>query len=153
MYFSVSARKIRSLTSRCLCFFLSLTHHSSASEASMASANKQRASLSTADRNMIEPTTASPQSEAAILLHKIRHYIENHRQHIFYLLLFYSVCVAIFAERFYCKRVYDVIDIPVNPYLYEFCQCICISERIFLFILCTVLLLSDVHVRHSPCKH
>lgn len=33
----------------------------------------------------------------------VKHFIENYRQHIFFLILFYGVCVGLFAERFYCE--------------------------------------------------
>ncbi|XP_059143765.1 dual oxidase 1-like [Physella acuta] len=35
----------------------------------------------------------------------VKHFIENYRQHIFFLILFYGVCVGLFAERFYYYTV------------------------------------------------
>lgn len=36
---------------------------------------------------------------------RFRHFIENKRQHIFYLLLFFGITAVVFAERFYCKFI------------------------------------------------
>ena len=36
-------------------------------------------------------------------LKTMAHFIENNRQHIFYLVLFYGICLGLFTERFYCE--------------------------------------------------
>lgn len=36
-------------------------------------------------------------------MRRVKHFVENNRQHIFYLVLFFGICLGLFAERFYCK--------------------------------------------------
>lgn len=36
------------------------------------------------------------------------HFIENNRQHIFFLVIFFGITFALFAERFYCRLMYIV---------------------------------------------
>lgn len=36
---------------------------------------------------------------------QVKHFIENYRQHIFFMILFYGICAGLFAERFYYYTV------------------------------------------------
>ncbi|XP_052252760.1 dual oxidase 1-like isoform X3 [Dreissena polymorpha] len=38
-------------------------------------------------------------------MRRLKHFVENNRQHIFYLVLFYGICAGLFAERFYFYTV------------------------------------------------
>lgn len=40
-------------------------------------------------------------------LKTVAHFIENNRQHIFFLVLFFGICLGLFTERFYCKYEYN----------------------------------------------
>lgn len=44
----------------------------------------------------------------------IKHFIENFRQHIFFLILFYGIVFGLFAERFYCEYAYQLSCISVK---------------------------------------
>lgn len=48
-----------------------------------------------ADREKYSPIKAKMKTLA--------HWVENNRQHIFYLVLFFGIVIGLFAERFYCK--------------------------------------------------
>src|SRR6218665_1851681 len=65
---------------------------------------KERASGSRAKAHSFgaatEPSIASF-TRRALLLQNLHHYIENHRQQIVYLFIFFSICILLFAERFY----------------------------------------------------
>jgi len=49
-----------------------------------------------------EPTVRLT-TRRAILLKDLTHYVENNRQQIVYLFVFFAVTVLLFAERFYSK--------------------------------------------------
>lgn len=60
----------------------------------------------------------------------IKHFIENFRQHIFFLILFYGIVFGLFAERFYCEYAYQLsccINVKYNfeeanqAYISSFC--------------------------------
>ncbi|XP_053408593.1 dual oxidase-like isoform X3 [Mercenaria mercenaria] len=38
-------------------------------------------------------------------MRRLKHFVENNRQHIFYLVLFFGICLGLFAERFYYYTV------------------------------------------------
>ncbi|KAL4228920.1 NAD(P)H oxidase [Mactra antiquata] len=38
-------------------------------------------------------------------MHRMKKFVENNRQHIFYLVLFFGICIGLFAERFYYYSV------------------------------------------------
>jgi len=47
----------------------------------------------------------------AIFLKDVGHYVENHRQQIVYLFIFFSITILLFAERFYSKQPLFVVSV------------------------------------------
>ena len=54
-------------------------------------------------------------TKLGLTLKSFRHYMENHRQQIVYLIVFFGVCILVSAERFYCK---SKLCSPANKLLY-----------------------------------
>ena len=54
-------------------------------------------------RRMTKAAISVGVSRGPVAFSKVRHFFENHRQHIVYLLIFYSACLIVFFERFFCK--------------------------------------------------
>ena len=69
-----------------------------------ATSRKSAKSLSSLS-NVFTEATAS-MSEFHLRLIRFQHLLENNKQHIVYLIAFYSVCLFVFTERFYCKLYY-----------------------------------------------
>jgi len=38
-------------------------------------------------------------------MRRLKYFVENYRQHIFYLVIFFGICIALFTERFYCEYI------------------------------------------------
>ena len=83
----------------CECYTLCFSDSASSSRDQAAVTKSQPMNQDKA----VEPREQREPTQVAIFLKKARNYIENHRQHICYLLVFYSVVVVLFFERFYCE--------------------------------------------------
>ncbi|XP_052805242.1 dual oxidase-like isoform X3 [Mya arenaria] len=76
--------------------------------------SESSASISSTDSALAENLTQKRQTFIAIRetytplkakMKRLKHFVENNRQHIFYLVIFFGICIGLFAERFYYYTV------------------------------------------------
>ena len=67
-------------------------------------------------RRMTKAAISVGVSRGPVAFSKVRHFFENHRQHIVYLLIFYSACLIVFFERFFCKVL---LSTTTNIYVFS----------------------------------
>lgn len=99
---------------------------------SMSSLNENiRPRLQLALREKYSPVKAKIKS--------LKHFIENNKQHIFFLIIFFGICLAVAGERFYCEYtvvflvLMYLIHLVVNAYgfgVLKMLVCVCMMSYV-----------------------